>query len=66
MPSKSSDATISLKTKDLTVDISGSAEAVQRVYQSLQGEIGSIAPNVLTNGGDMSLSVKGVEKKSEE
>ncbi|HWT01201.1 MAG TPA: hypothetical protein VN256_13210 [Pyrinomonadaceae bacterium] len=59
------DTGFSVKTKDLTVEVSGSAEQVQQVYQALQGVLNSMAPNVLSNGGDLALNVKGAEKKAE-
>lgn len=52
----------SVKTDDLSVEVSGSMEAVQQIYQALQGALNNLAPNVLTNGGGLVLDIQGGEK----
>jgi hypothetical protein len=59
-------AEFSVQDEGLQVQVSGDADKVQNVYQALQGVVNSMAPNVLSNGGDLTVNVKGSKDKAEE
>lgn len=61
MPAKKTDRSFEIKTKDLTVNVSGKAEQVNQVYTALQGALPSLVSGVLTNGGKYEFSAEGAE-----